>query len=171
MEAEVKNDTRYISVEEASTYSGLSPQRIYALIKDGRVISIDNPHPEHRGAQVLVDRETLDTYLANRGKVKAERRQPELIKAGPLAEISDDMYLKVQNVPLRELVAAYIAQRVERRIYSISDAQRRSGLRRDNIVMLCKLGLIECEERDDSYQISEKGMNQLDVIKEKTENI
>ena len=140
-------EKNWLTPVEAAEYAGLSKPRIYAMIKD-MVVKVQEIPPderEHRGPTVMVDKDSLDTYLANRDKPREHKpvTSTKYIREIPKVVVDDKDLREIMSVPLSELIAAYKERRIDSTVYTIKEASRALGKDQKFIRGLCEMGMIE----------------------------
>lgn len=139
----------WLTPVEAAEYAGLSKPRIYAMIKDMVVVTRDVPpdEREHRGPTVMVNKDSLDTYLANRDRPRDARKvtSTKYVREGTKVVVEDNELQQILHVPLKELIAAYKERRIDQTVYTIREAARVTGLEQRFVKKMCEIGMIECE--------------------------
>lgn len=160
-----KKDEKWLSPVEAAEYSGLSKPRMYQMIKDMVVVTKEIPESErdHRGAHVLVLKDSVDTYLANRDKPreKVSGTTTKYIPRSPPINIDDEELREILNVSLKDLIYAYKERRIDRTVYTVRDAAKATGIRLDIINALIKGGYLSHIIEDGRVYITEQGMKDL----------
>lgn len=159
------NNQEWLSPVEAAEYSGLSIPRMYQMIRDMVVVvkEIPKEEREHRGPTVMVLKDSIDTYLANRDKPReaVSKTTTKYIPAGPHIEVDSAELAAIMNVPLRELIAAYKERRLDKTVYTIREAARITGEQISFIQKACDLGWIDSICQGGKTHVTERGINNL----------
>jgi len=138
---------------------------MYQMIKNMLVVTKEVPEEEreHRGAHILVLKDSIDTYLANRDKPreKASGTTTKYIPRAPPLNINDDEIREILNVPLKDLIQAYKERRIDRTVYSIKDAAKITGLKLEILNKMVELGMVRTVKDGDRIGLNEETVMEL----------